>query len=184
MGIQSTVHTGLVSGENVFLDFSWEGAGVSFLLKYCRGEVGVKVLLHVSAFTDQTISSDKDAKARELTVLLWSSEEIFLRKFSFLVRHNAVADPSPITVDAGVLEYHLGSFRSLLLSSLKKESSVCIEFCERHQFSAPYRRIGRMQVSTTEQPDWGERTGPRNEASPYTPVGKEGFPSLHDVMVN
>ena len=36
---------------------------------------------------------------------------------------------------------------------LKKESSVCIEFCNRHQFSAPYRRIGRIQVSTTEQPD-------------------------------
>ena len=39
-----------------------------------------------------------------------------------------------------------------------KESSVCIEFCNRHQFSAPYRRIGRIQVSTTEQPDKGERS--------------------------
>ena len=73
------------------------------------------MLLQVSAFTDQTesISSDKDARVKELTVSLWSSEEIFLRKFSFLVRHNALADPSPITMEAGVLEYHLGSFSCL-----------------------------------------------------------------------
>ncbi len=61
----------------------------------------------------ESILSDKDAKVRELTVSLWSSEEIFLRKFSFLVRHKALADPSPITIDAGVLEYHLGILRSL-----------------------------------------------------------------------
>ena len=30
-----------------------------------------------------------------------------VRKFSFLVRHNALADPSQITMEAGVLEYHL-----------------------------------------------------------------------------
>jgi len=83
---------------------------------------------------------------------------IFLRKFNFLVRHNALADLSPITMEAGVLEYHLGSLSSLLLSSPRKESSILTEFCDRHQFSTPYRRMGRMQVSTIEQPDRGERS--------------------------
>ena len=55
-------------------------------------------------------------------------------------------------MEAGVLEYHLGNIRSLLLSSPKGKFNLCIEFCNRHQFSAPYRRIGRIQVSTTEWP--------------------------------
>ena len=56
-------------------------------------------------------------------------------------------------MEAGVLEYNLGNIRSLLLSSPKGKSSLCIEFCNGHQFSAPYRRISRIQVSTTERPD-------------------------------
>ena len=75
----------------------------------------------------ESMLSDRDVSVRELTVSLFkrllSSLEIFLRKFNFLVRHNALADLSPITMEAGVLEYHLGSLSSLLLSSPRKESS-------------------------------------------------------------
>ena len=46
------------------------------------------------------------------------------------MRHSALADLCPAAMHAGVFEYHCGSFRSLLLSSLRKESSACIEFCE------------------------------------------------------
>ena len=110
----------------------WRIAAVKLEWKYCSRS------RHSWIRQTELISSDKDARVKELTVSLWSSEEIFLRKFSFLMRHNALAAPSPIIVEAGVLEYRLGSFRSLLLSSPKKESSVCIEFGNRHQFSAPY----------------------------------------------
>ena len=74
------------------------------------------------------------------------------------MRHSARADINPITMEAGVLEYHLGSLSNLLLSSPRKESSICMEFCDRHQFSVPYRRMGKMQVSTIEQPDRDERS--------------------------
>ena len=113
----------------------WRIAAVKLEWKCCSRSQ------HSQIRQTELISSDKDARVKELTVSLLSSEEIFLRKFSFLVRHNALADPSPITMEAGVLEYHLSSFRSLLLSSPKKESSVCIEFCDRHHIGglAGYR---------------------------------------------
>ena len=50
--------------------------------------------MHVPNFRDD----------RTITEILGGNS---LRKFSFLVRHNALADPSQITMEAGVLEYHL-----------------------------------------------------------------------------
>ena len=47
------------------------------------------------------MSSDKDAR---VCVSLCSSAEIFLTKLNFLVRHRALADLSPITMDAGVFD--------------------------------------------------------------------------------
>ena len=73
----------------------------------------------------ESISSNRDFKVWELTISC-ISEEIFLRKVSFLVRHNALADPSQSTMDAEVLENHIGNLRSLLLSS-PKECSVSNE---------------------------------------------------------
>ena len=45
---------------------------------------------------------------------------------------NARADLSPITMEAGVLEYHIGSLSSLIQSSPRKESSNGMEFCDKH----------------------------------------------------
>lgn len=70
----------------------------------------------------ESVSSNRDISVWELKVLLLLFVEIFLRKFnSFLVRHNAQTDLSPITMEAGAFKYHLDSFTSLLQSSPRKE---------------------------------------------------------------
>ena len=65
-------------------------------------------------------------------------------------------DLSPTAIEAGVLQYHCGSLRSLFESSPRREFNIWMEFGARHQFSAPYKSTGKMQVSTTDFPDTGE----------------------------
>ena len=72
----------------------------------------------------QTESKSSERDVSSGTHCLTVAVSDFLRKFNFLVRLNALADLSPITMEAGVLEYHLGSLSSLLLSSPRKESSI------------------------------------------------------------
>ncbi len=50
-----------------------------------------------------------------------------------------------------------------------KTGTEAMEFCDRHQFSVPYRRMGRIQVSTIEWPDRGDRS-PLKKA--HAPIGK------------
>ena len=97
------------------------------------------------------------------------------------MRHSALADLCPAAMHAGVFEYHCGSFRSLLLSSLRKESSTYIEFCERHQFSAPYSRMGRMHVSTIDLPDKGDKSPWKGPILPYTKKDLLAFETLYST---
>jgi len=116
-------------------------ASAKAVLKYCSKS------LHSWTRQVELTSSVSDAKVCVLKDSLVPLAQIFFRKFSFLVRYSALADFCPTTTDAGVFEYHCESFRSYLLSLPRIESSSCIEFCERHKFSAPYIRMGRMHVS-------------------------------------
>ncbi len=58
--------------------------------------------LHSRARQVELTSSVKDAKVCALKDTLVSLAEILFRKFSFLVRHSALADLCPVTMDAGV----------------------------------------------------------------------------------